>query len=78
MVRQEAERLAKQYNIPPAELLVHAQKMSVARARFRSQNGREMTVKDLARVLAAEYGLSAADVLAELEQILRKQRSERS
>jgi hypothetical protein len=78
MVRQEAERLAKQYNLPVAELLAHAQKISVARARFRSQTGREMTVKDLARVLAAEHGLSAADVLAELEQILRKQRSERS
>jgi hypothetical protein len=78
MVRQEAERLAKQYNLPVAELLAHAQNISVARARFRRQTGREMTLKDLARELAAEHGLSAAEVLAELEEILRKQRSERS
>jgi hypothetical protein len=78
MVRQETERLAKQYNLPVAELLAHAHRISLARVRFRRQTGREMTVKDLARELAAEHGLRAADVQAELEQILRKQRSERS
>ena len=77
-IRQEAERLAKQYNIPLAELLATAQRIAVDRARFRRHHGRDMTRADLAAAVAAEEGLDADEVLAEIELIEAEMRTERS
>jgi protein-disulfide isomerase-like protein with CxxC motif len=76
--RQEAERLAKRYNIPLAELLSTAQRIAVDRARFRRHHGRDMTRADRAAALAAEDGLDADEVLAEIERIEAQMRAERT
>lgn len=76
-LHREAEQLAEQHGIPVEELLALADEIVARNARFRRERGREMTRHEQIARIAAEQGVSEAEVSATLEQIEAEQRERR-